>query len=215
MGNIDENYFKMPSVKHNNSIEEIIGEGEKLLLKIKPKKSAYLFNSIVKFLPMGIIWLLLDGGFLVGMGITNAIPKQFWLFIVPFFAIHMIPVWVCIVNIINACRSWRNLEYAFTERRVIIRSGVIGINIANVYYADIRGVNLKVGFFDRMFKVGDIYISSGKESQVLYDLENPYFILNRIQKIVIDLKTDVYFPNELRPENNSGFKTQYKPEDEN
>ena len=215
MGNIDENYFKMPSVKQNNSIEEILGNDENLLLKVKPKKKAYIFNSIVKFIPIALLWLAIDMGFIVGIALAGSVPKMMWAFIVPFFAVHLLPVWICIGNIVRAGKAWKNLEYAFTDRRIIIRSGVIGINIANVYYADIKGVNMRIGVFDRLFKVGDIYISSEGQSQVLYDLENPYFILSRVQKIVLDLKTDVYFPNDLRPETNSGYNTKYKPQDEN
>ena len=214
MGTIDENYFKMPTNKPSNAIEELVGDGEKILLKVKPKKSAYKFNSIVGFLPIGIFWLVIDVGFICGIAFTGGVPNMLWAFLVPFFAVHMFPVWICIANIVKADRSWKNLEYAFTDRRIIIRSGVIGINIVNIYYADIKGVNMKIGLFDRMFKVGDIYISTEGKSQVLYDLEKPYFILDRVQKIVLDLKTDVYFPNNLRPEENSGYKTGYNPTDE-
>ena len=214
MGNIDENYFKMPTSAPSNSIEEIIGDGESLLLKIKPKKRAYIFNSIVKYIPIALLWLVFDVGFICLIALSGSVPKMLWAFIVPFFAVHLFPVWICIANIVKAGRAWKNVEYAFTEKRIIIRSGVIGINIVNVYYADIKGVNMRIGIFDRMFKVGDIYISSESQSQVLYDLENPYFILDRVQKIVLDLKTDVYFPNDLRPENNGGYKTKYNPIDE-
>ena len=208
MGNIDENYFKMPTSGKLNSIEEIIGNNETLLLKQKPKKKAYIFNSIVKFIPFALIWLAFDSFFIIAVAKSD-MPSVVWAFIVPFFAVHLAPVWICIANILKAGKAWKNLEYAFTDRRIIIRSGVIGINIVNVYYADIKGVNMRIGLFDRMFKVGDIYISCNEQSQVLYDLENPYFILDRIQKIVLDLKTDVYFPNDLRPETNSGYKTKY------
>ena len=213
MGTIDENYFKMPDVKQNNSIDEILSDNETLLLKVKPKKKAYIFNSIVKFLPLGLLWFVIDAGFLCGMAFAQ-VPSIVWAFLVPFFAVHMIPVWLCIANIVRAGKAWKNLEYAFTDRRIIIRSGVIGINIANVYYAEIKGVNMRIGVFDRLFKVGDIYISSEAQSQVLYDLENPYFILERVQKLVLDLKTDVYFPNDLRPESNSGYNTKYNSDNE-
>ena len=213
MGTIDENYFKMPTVSKVNSIEEILHSDETLLLKKKPKKKAYKFNSIAKFLPLTVIWLIFDVGFICLM-VFFGVPKMVWAFAVPFFAIHMAPVWIGVVNILRAGKAWDNLEYAFTDKRIIIRSGVIGINIDNIYYADIKGVNMRIGVFDRLFKVGDIYISAEGQSQVLYDLENPYFILDRVQKIVLDLKTDVYFPNDLRPETNSGYNTKYKPKDE-
>ena len=213
MGNIDENYFKMPSVVPNLSIDEIIGSGETVLLKQKPKKNAFIFNSIVKFLPIGIFWFIFDALFIVGI-VFAGVPSVIWAFLVPFFAIHMFPVWICIVNIVKVGKVWKNLEYAFTDKRIIIRSGLIGINVTSIYYADIQGVNMRIGVFDRLFKVGDIYISSDGQSQVLYDLENPYFILERVQKLVLDLKTDVYFPNYLRPGTNSGYNTKYRPDDE-
>ena len=213
MGNIDENYFKMPTGGKLNSIDEILGENEAVLLKQKPKKSAYIFNSIVKYIPIALIWLAVDSIFIYAVA-NSDMPAIMLAFIIPFFALHLMPVWICVANIIKAGKAWKNLEYAFTDKRIIIRSGVIGINIVNVYYADIKGVNMRIGLFDRMFKVGDIYISCDGQSQVLYDLENPYFILSRIQKIVLDLKTDVYFPNDLRPESNSGYTTKYRPEDE-
>ena len=212
MGTIDENYFKMPEVAQNDSIEAILDSYETLLLKCKPKKSAYKFNSIAKFLPLTLIWFIFDAGFICMLAFVE-VPTMVWAFIVPFFALHMAPVWIGVVNILKAGKAWKNLEYAFTDKRIIIRSGVIGINIENVYYSDIQGVNLRVGLFDRMFKVGDIYITASAQSQVLYDLENAQFILKRIQKIVLDLKTDVYFPNDLRPKTNSGYKTKYTPED--
>lgn len=210
MGRLDENYFKMPDVMQSNSVEDILDNDESVLLRQKPKKKAYIFNSIIGVLPLAIFWLAIDMTFIVMVIVVGA-PDFLWLVLVPFFAFHLMPVWFAVAKIVRAVRGWKNIEYVFTEKRIIVRSGMIGINFANIYYSDIHGVNLRVGFFDRFFKVGDIYISASVQSQVLYDLENPYFILSRIQKIVIDLKTDVYFPNDLRPETNSGFNTKYKP----
>ena len=137
-------------------------------------------------------------------------PSIIWAFIVPFFAVHLMPVWIWLANILKANRNHKNLEYAFTEKRIIIRSGVIGIDFKNIYYSDIEGVNLKVGIIDRLCKVGDIYIQANTQTSVILDIENPYFILSKLQKIVLDIKTDIYFPNNLRPDENDGYKTKYK-----
>ena len=45
---------------------------------------------------------------------------------------------------------------------------------------------------------------------MLFDLTDPYFITQRLQKIVMDIKTDTLFPNDLRPDENKGYKTDYK-----
>lgn len=215
MGNkLDENYFKMTDGMQSNHVEDILDEDETILLRQKPKKSAYVFNSFVRMLPIAILWGGIDGtllGFMISGMIKGQIPLAVLGFIIPFFAIHLIPIWMWIGGIVKAAAGWKNIEYVFTEKRIIIRSGLVGIDFVNVYYSDILGVNLRVGLIDRMFKVGDIYISAHNQSEVLYDISNPYFILRKIQKIVIDIKNDIIFPNNLRPEENSGFNTKYRP----
>ena len=116
-----------------------------------------------------------------------------------------------ISNVLTANRQHKNLEYAFTNKRIIVKSGIIGIDFKNIYYSEISSVNLKVGIIDRIMKVGDIYIKSLESATVLYDLENPYFITQKLQKIVVDIKTDIEFPNNLRPDENNGYNTKYRP----
>lgn len=210
MGKIDENFFKMNDNMKQNSIEDMLDDEENVLLRLKPKKSAFILNSFLTMLPFALIWLAFDVTFIVIIA-TQANPPTFiWAFIVPFFALHLMPVWIWLANIIKSNKSHKNLEYAFTEKRIIIRSGVIGIDFKNIYYSDIESVNLKVGLIDRMCKVGDIYIQANTQTTVIQDIENPYFILSKLQKIVLDIKTDIYFPNNLRPKENDGYKTKYK-----
>lgn len=212
MGKIDENYFKT-SDKDYTQIDEIIDDGEKILWRGKPKKSAYVLNAFLKMLPIAIIWLAFDGAFiallLTQMG-WDMIPAPMKVFIFVFFAFHLVPVWIWIANVVTANRQHKNLEYAFTNRRIIVRSGIIGIDFKNVFYTDVEAVNLKVGIVDKMLKVGDIYINSKAGATVLFDIDNPYFITGRLQKIVADIKADTLFPNNLRPEENDGYKTDYK-----
>ena len=212
MGKIDENYFKT-SDKDYTRIDEIIDDGEKILWRGKPKKSAYVLNAFLKMLPIAIIWLAFDGAFiallLTQMG-WEMIPAPMKAFIFVFFAFHLVPVWIWIANVVTANRQHKNLKYAFTNRRIIVRSGIIGIDFKNVFYTDVEAVNLKVGIVDKMLKVGDIYINSKAGATVLFDIDNPYFIMGRLQKIVTDIKTDTLFPNNLRPDENDGYKTDYK-----
>lgn len=124
------------------------------------------------------------------------------------------PVWMWISGIIGAAAEIKNLEYVFTEKRIIVRSGIVGIDYKNVFYVDIKGVNLRVGLIDRIFKVGDIVITALEQTVILHDIKNPYRILKKMQKIVTDIKTDTYFPNALRPDENKGFRTKYRPDDD-
>ncbi len=213
MKQIDKNYFKVDNSMQTNTVEDILDEDESVLLRQKPKRSAYIFNSIIRMLPIALLWLAFDSTFIVLAVMSTHGAGYIWAFLIPFFAVHLAPVWMWIAGIVKACAGYKNLEYVFTEKRIIVRSGVVGIDFKNIYYSDIEAVNLRVGLVDRMFKVGDIYITAKHQAEVLFDIPNPYFILSKVQKIVIDIKTDINFPNDLRPETNSGFKTKYRPKD--
>ncbi len=216
MKNIDENYFKNSKTdSHMTEIKEIIGKDEQILWQGKPKKKAFILASVFKMMPLALIWLLFDGAFigtLIGTGAAKEMPTGVLIFLIVFFIFHLIPVWIWIANIITAGRQHKNLEYVFTNKRIIIKSGIIGIDFQNIYYSDIDSVNLKVGLIDKLLKVGDIYIKCNREAKVLFDISDPYFITQKLQQIVVDIKTDIEFPNDLRPATNSGYNTKYTAE---
>lgn len=211
MAKLDENYFKIdPSGRDLKNIEDVIGSDEQILWSGKPKKRAFLINAFTKMLPIALIWLLFDGAFIgLMIGTMDEIPAPVKIFMVVFFLFHLMPVWIWLSNVLTANRQHENLEYAFTQKRIIIKSGIIGIDFKNIYYSEIDSVNLRVGLVDRIEKVGDIYIKSIGGANVLYDLENPYTLTEKLQKIVVDIKTDIQFPNNLRPAENDGYSTKY------
>ena len=211
MAKLDENYFKIdPSGRDLKNIDDVIGSDEQILWSGKPKKRAFLINAFTKMLPIALIWLLFDGAFIgLMIGTMDEIPAPVKIFMVVFFLFHLMPVWIWLSNVLTANRQHENLEYAFTNKRIIIKSGIIGIDFKNIYYSEIDSVNLRVGLVDRIEKVGDIYIKSIGGANVLYDLENPYSLTEKLQKIVVDIKTDIQFPNNLRPAENDGYSTKY------
>ncbi len=212
MKTIDENYFV--DKDHNNKynkIEEILDEDEQLLWKGKPKKKAFILNAFFKMMPFAIVWLFFDLFFISNVIGAAEIFDGLYIFLIVFFAFHLMPVWIWIYNVITANKKHKNLDYAFTNKRIIIKSGIIGIDFKTIYYSEIDLVNLKVGLIDKMLHVGDIYIKSSTGATILYDLENPYFISQKLQKIVVDIKTDIEFPNNLRPKENNGYNTKYRP----
>ena len=209
---IDENYFKEPIT--SNKIEDVLEEGEKILWRSKPKRSSYILAAFCKMLPIAIIWAIFDGAFLAVIFSGDVSGGILW-FIIPFFAVHLMPVWMWIGGTVKAAAEVKNIEYVFTDKRIIIRSGVIGIDYKYIYYDKIEGVNVKVGLIDRLCKVGDIYITAAGSAAVLYDQEGPYQLSTKLQKIANDIKTDISFPNAYRPENNPGYNTNYNPTDNN
>ncbi len=201
-----------------SNINGLLMEGEQLLWSGKPKKNAFIINKSVTMMPFALLWFCFDGFFIGTFVKTGAANSMLW-FIVPFFAFHLMPVWIWLYNMLSAGRRWQNTEYAVTDKRIMIRDGVVGYSYQNLYYTDINSVNLHVGVIDRMLGVGDIiidsriHVASGNNTRgpAILDIENPEEIFRQVQKTILDIQTDIHYPNAMRPGENPGFNTQYKP----
>ena len=101
------------------------------------------------------------------------------------------------------------MEFVFTDKRIIVRSGVIGIDFKSIFYNEVQSGRVDVNWTDRLFKVGDIYIKANTSEAVLYDIRNPYILGTKLQTVVQDITTDINYPNALRPDSNPGYKTKY------
>lgn len=188
--------------------------GEKLIWSAKPKKSAYIINSCLKMMPIALLWLAFDGTIIAMMLSADEIPSNMIWFLIFFFAFHLMPVWSWISQMLTASGRWENTKYYVTDKRLIIRTGFIGINFHTVYYKDLKDVLLKIDPIDAALGVGDIIIqtqygnNSGKFS--FLDVENPNEIYPRLQKIIVDIQSDMEYPNNLRPNENNGYNIEYK-----
>ena len=208
---IDERYF-YDNAMQKNTIDDVLDGNEKVLWRGAPNSKSYIGASVLKMLPIALIWLIFDSTFIVFISIgmsQGQIPLAVLGFVIPFFILHLTPVWIWLANTIKAIKEVRNLEYAITDKRVIIRSGVIGIDFKFILYTEIDSVNVKVGLIDKIFKVGDIYINASVNSGVLWDVPTPYGIGTALQKVTTDIKSDIHFPNAMRPDSNPGYKTEH------
>lgn len=207
-------------INYEEKLPSPLIEGENVLWSAKPKRSAFILNKIFVMMPFAIAWLLFDMMVIIPMAISGEI-KEMLFFIIPFFAFHLIPVWIWIANCLTASKRWKNTKYYVTDRRIIIQTGIIGASYETIYYKDIKNVNLRIGIIDKMLGVGDIYIDTGavmstnnggtrSVKNAILDIENPYEIYPKLQKIVLDIQTDVEFPNAFRPSENPGYNTKYK-----
>lgn len=207
----NEKYFGQSSDPMNeNTIEDMIGADETLLWQDKPKKSAYIAAAVIKMLPLALLWLVVDGFFIYMLITLVHAPWYVYLF----FVLHLAPVWIWIYGIVKAVIEIKNIHYAITDKRIIVRSGIV-VDFKFISYSEVNSVNVKVGIIDRILGVGDIYITANTQSAVLYDIKAPYKVVNYIQKVARDIQTDMNFPNAYRPDNNPGFNTKYDNKFEN
>ena len=136
-----------------NAVEDILEKDEKILQRLKPNAKVIRLEAIFKGMPLALLWFSIDAIFIVTMFTTGAVEEAPWMiaFMVGFFALHLLPVWLYIANLIKKLAGYKNIEYVFTDKRIIIRSGLVGIDFKSIYYTSLESVNLKVGLFDRLF----------------------------------------------------------------
>lgn len=193
--------------------QPVLQKNEKILWEGKPEKKAFILERCLRMLPIAIIWLVLDLSIIVpafGEG-------DMLFFLVPFFALHLMPVWMWLAQVVTAGRRWRNTAYFVTNRRIIIQHGFFAVNEISLSYKGIPNTQLNIGFIDKIFSVGDIsfeperFNNNKQNSFVFEDLLNPQETYEYIQQLVIDILTDMEYPNAMRPDTNPGYNTDIEP----
>lgn len=192
----------------------VLTAGESILWRGKPKRGAFIATKSLSMLPIAVIWLILDLNFL-GKAFSGG---QMLGFLIPFFALHLMPVWMWLANVITAGRRWKNTSYYVTNRRIIIQGGFFAVNETSLFYKDLRNARLRIGLLDKLFHTGDIVFDDGiavnnkqNRGHAFEDLEDAEAVYRRVQKVILDIQTDMEYPNAFRPEENPGYQTQYKP----
>ncbi|MDE1170599.1 MAG: PH domain-containing protein [Verrucomicrobium sp.] len=194
---------------------KIIDEKEEVLWTGAPTALPFLLQG-VPFLLIGLAWGAFDYfGFIRHMsGGTGAMAGA----AIPFFALHLFPCWGSIGYMAWLCLVVGNVRYAFTNRRLLIRSGVFGIDFKALDYDRIQELDVTVNPVEKILGVGSIRAFSGQTNAKgvpVYDrfigIEDPYGVYKRIKQVTVDIKTDWNYPNALRPPANQGYSTRYEP----
>ena len=129
-------------------------------------------------------------------------------------------MWIWLWNAVSAARRWKNTAYFVTNRRILIQTGFVDQQLQTIYYKDIEHADLRIGLVDKLLGVGDIYFNMGSYysnkkvkplEKAFLDIEKPHEVYNRLQQVILDLQSDMEFPNAYRPEENPGYRTRYKP----
>lgn len=200
--------------KHFSANRPVLSAGEHILWSGKPKKAPFITAHSLTMMPIAIVWICFDS-----VAISSILSGGgFQLFLLGFFALHLMPVWIWLGSAITAPKRWRNTNYYVTNRRIIIQGGFLAVNEKSLFFKDIRSVQNKVGIFDKLFGTGTIIFNSEmmstKNNKVVPPtfqyLENSAYVYERVQRTVLDIQTDMEYPNALRPEENPGYGTDYK-----
>lgn len=141
-----------------NIFNEILEKDEKIIKVIKPHKGRYMKNFFIPFL-------------------------------IPLFWPHLILILVCTLftPLYFIPKGYKNVYYAYTNKRLITRKGIFGNSYKSLEYKDITSTAVNVGYFDRKSKTGTLVFvspSSHHEHMEFSAIENPYIEMNAIKEYI-------------------------------
>ena len=114
--------------------------------------------------------------------------------------------------------GFKATEYAISDKRFIVKSGMIGADIRSVYYNEIRSIYVVVGLVGKIFSTGTIKIDTGrtksykrnKRSVTHYDkisnIKNPYEVYKILQNNIADSKENIPSENSNSDSENTDVK---------
>jgi hypothetical protein len=137
------------------------------------------------------------------------------------FAAIIIPIMIFLIVLLALWTNYKNTFYAITNKRAVFQSGIFGIDFKTVDFDQITNAQVSVGLFDLISggNSGTINISSagtvsmGKYGPVntpygMCNIKEPYNVFKYFKKLSFDVKTDISYPNKLRPAQNPGYNTK-------
>lgn len=202
----------------------IVNSNEKIIWEGKPNKKCFIFESIFNpLLPFAIIWAVVDFTIISKiLFVESAFQKtgaadNMIGFIIPFFLLHLMPVWIYLAGALLSWKRYKNTYYIVTDKAIYVSGGIINKTINTKPFAEMSHIDLHRGFFDQKFNVGDIICTSNNmmpnnisAAISISSISNYAEVYSIVKKLQQDIYTDVMYPNDQRPKENHGYKTEYK-----
>lgn len=196
----------------------VLDHDEKVLWVGNPTLVPFLLSGI-PLLIFGLLWGSFDYFMFIKrfVGHSKAGAEAYGMLAV--FAVHMIPCWLGIGNMLRLCLVFGNTCYAFSNKRILLRTGFWGIDFKSIDFDRLQEIDVTVNPIENMLGVGSLKMFSGGMTakgaptfNFFIGIEKPYEVYKQLKTVTVDVKTDWNYPNALRPGQNKGYKTDYSPE---
>ena len=181
----------------------ILQEDEEIIKVIKPNKTRYIYLSGLAYTLLALIPILVMA---VPLGIAieslaeygTSEPLVIELAVVGgLILLGLITTWV------GLNMSYKKTFYAYTNKRILIRRGFIGVDYATLDFEMIGGLMVNVNFLDRLMKGSDnpgtitfgssaspvIYTRNGRTAAYAFrNIDHPYEVYRDIKHMVDEYK---------------------------
>ena len=195
------------------ALESQIRSDEQMLwCGTKNKKVSVLEAIFNPMLPVAVLWGMIDFAFIgmasgasrAGAGVTS--------FLVPFFLLHLMPVWLYLGGVLTSAVRAKNTYYIVTDKAVYIQHGVLQTTEERIPYNRVLSVGTQQSFFDKREFTGDVVLKldelvyTGKRNtphqreikiENIPDYEELYQTIIEYQQLFVG-GTSEYAPQDMR-----------------
>ena len=212
-----------------SELELMVGKDEKILWQGKPNKRCFILEGIFNpLLPFALVWFLFDSIFIVSTAMEVKATGTIPIFSIIFFLLHLMPVWIYLGGIIFVFRRYKHIEYIVTDKGVYYSGGLFSYTCNMKPFTELARVNIHRGIIDQIIGVGDVVLTSNNIADyynsgvkvngrpvgtgfgiTISDIKDYRKVFELIKKLQEDIYTDTMYPNDLRPEENHGYRTKY------
>lgn len=204
----------------DQELQHILGSDETILWTGKPRLLPWLLDRI----SVSILFTLF-GAAMIGLGYLlldspNGGMQSFSI-VAGVGAILLI---IALGGLIREFLLWRRMTYALSNRRIIVQSGIVGRDFVTTDYDQLTDISVNINVTDKLCggNTGSLMFATasgtsataqtaGYTTNQFTHIPDPYTVFNYFKKTAYDTKSDMYFPNALRPDTNPGYTTKYEP----
>lgn len=175
--------------------DHILDDDEKLIKVFKPNRTKFFTANILCY---GLLFL-----FFLMIGSLAIIFPEEGVQISLFYLFIPIGVYIILLGlaIMFLCLYYKNVFYAYTDRRIVIRSGIFGIDYKSLDMDMIGAVNVNVSLIDKVVRkntgtltygsmASPMIAEKGGSAYRFSHIVNPYETYKEIKAVIEEYKNN-------------------------
>ena len=175
--------------------KDVLKKDEKIVNVYKPHKGRFWFGWLLGSF-WSFVWLLAGIFIPLAFDSSDRTSTHFVIFTLVSVGIFLVSM---IISIIAGVLWYKHRFFAYTDRRILIRAGIIGIDYKSLEFKSLTATVVKVGVLDKIVRRNTgslrfgsaaspiLSFGSGHSNQyIFHHISKPYEVLREITEYIDD-----------------------------
>ena len=158
-------------------VQRILDDGEQVVASIRPNKKRFVTLNVlliclitaIPMIPCFIVGLL---GALDVIRFVDETGAKDWIAPVGFLVFAGVSFIMAVAFIVTVIVRYTKTLFVITNKRLIVRSGFIGVDYKSLHLEDVTASAVRVGLLDKLCKPNTGTLLFGAASSPIYDQRN-------------------------------------------